>query len=243
MHTTNSIGLRGVYRSEIRPPRISPSASAAEIAPHAAAPPRCALATTGPSTMNAPFQAIMTRQYWITVAHSQVCLVNSAHPSRSSAIMPGSSAGAWRGRRPPLTASISGTVPDMPTAHSVSAQPGPATATSRPATAAPVIWPDVHREPADRAALLQQRVRHELGEQRLRGRVEHGAADSGDRLKADHRPQRRMPRHQHEQAEHALADDHGEVPAMITRCGRNRSANTPLTSENTSIGAVWAAIT
>ena len=30
---------------------------------------------------------------------------------------------------------------------------------------------------------------------------------------------------------------------MITRCGRNRSANTPLTSENTSIGAVWAAIT
>ena len=55
--------------------------------------------------------------------------------------MPGSSAGAWRGRRPPLTASISGTVPDMPAAHSVSAQPGPANATSRPATAAPVIWP------------------------------------------------------------------------------------------------------
>ena len=33
------------------------------------------------------------------------------------------------------------------------------------------------------------------------------------------------------------------LPAMITRCGRNRSANTPLISENTSIGAVWAAIT
>src|ERR1700759_1752675 len=33
------------------------------------------------------------------------------------------------------------------------------------------------------------------------------------------------------------------LPAMITRCGRKRSANTPLSSEKTSIGAVWAAIT
>ena len=92
--------------------------------------------------MNAPFQAIMTRQYWITVAHSQVCLRNSAQPSRSSPIMlERSPAGPGRGTRPPLTASISGTVPDIPSAHSVSAHPGPAAATSRPPAAAPVICP------------------------------------------------------------------------------------------------------
>ena len=37
--------------------------------------------------------------------------------------------------------SSSGMVPDMPSAHTDSAQPGPATATSTPATAAPVICP------------------------------------------------------------------------------------------------------
>ena len=38
-------------------------------------------------------------------------------------------------------ASSSGTVVTMPMPHSKSAQPAPATATSRPATAAPDIWP------------------------------------------------------------------------------------------------------
>src|SRR6202034_189795 len=48
MMTTNSIGRRGVKRSDTIPPAMSPMASAAVIAPQAAGPPRCALATTGP---------------------------------------------------------------------------------------------------------------------------------------------------------------------------------------------------
>ena len=139
--TTNSIGRRGMYRSDTRPPAISPSASDAEIAPHAAGPPRCALATTGPRTRNAPLNAIITRQNCRLVAHSQVW--SGTPPTLREARR------ADRDDRPParpgaplpLMASISGTVPNMPIAHSVSASPGPATATTAPATAAPVICP------------------------------------------------------------------------------------------------------
>src|SRR5690242_1961795 len=63
MSTTNRIGRLAVYRSPIRPPMISPTASAAVIRPQAAAPPRCARATTGPSTWNAPYQAASTMLY------------------------------------------------------------------------------------------------------------------------------------------------------------------------------------
>ena len=44
------------------------------------------------------------------------------------------------GRTPRIDSSI-GTVATMPMPHSTSAQPGPAAATSRPAAAAPDIWP------------------------------------------------------------------------------------------------------
>ena len=54
----NSMGRRGVNLSETNPPMISPTDSAAVIAPQAAGPPRCSRATTGPSTWNAPYQAI-----------------------------------------------------------------------------------------------------------------------------------------------------------------------------------------
>src|SRR5579872_5008847 len=84
MTTTNSIGRRGVTRSDTTPPAIRPSASAAVIAPQAAGPPRCSLATTGPSTEKAPYQAISTTQNWATITHSQVCERNSDQPSRSS---------------------------------------------------------------------------------------------------------------------------------------------------------------
>src|ERR1700691_5337891 len=82
--TTNSIGRRGGNRSDTRPPAIRPNASAAVIAPQAAGPPRCALATTGPSTENAPYQAIITTQNCATITHSQVCDRNSDQPSRNS---------------------------------------------------------------------------------------------------------------------------------------------------------------
>src|SRR5580698_4370499 len=87
--TTNSIGRLGVNRSDTRPPAIRPNASAAVIAPQAAAPPRCARATTGPSTENAPYQAIITTQNSATITHSQVCERNSDQPSRSSVSMLG----------------------------------------------------------------------------------------------------------------------------------------------------------
>src|SRR5580658_4340562 len=82
--TTNRVGRRGVNLSEMRPPAIRPNESAAVIAPQAAGPPRCSLATTGPSTWNAPYQAIMTTQNWQTMTQSQVCERNSAQPSRNS---------------------------------------------------------------------------------------------------------------------------------------------------------------
>src|SRR5215470_20165331 len=77
MTTTNSIGRRGVNRSETSPPTIRPTDSAAVIAPQAAGPPRCALATTGPRTWNPPYQAIRTTPNCATIAHSQVCEQNS----------------------------------------------------------------------------------------------------------------------------------------------------------------------
>src|SRR6202161_4083009 len=96
--TTNRMGLRGVIRSDITPPAIRPSESAAVIAPQAAGPPRCSLATTGPSTENAPYQAIITTQNWATITHSQVCDRNSDQPSRSSVSMLGAAgASASRG--------------------------------------------------------------------------------------------------------------------------------------------------
>src|ERR1035441_4740104 len=87
--TTNSMGRRGVNRSDTTPPAIRPNASAAVIAPQAAAPPRCSLATTGPRTEKAPYQAISTTQNWATITHSQVCDRNSDQPSRSSVSMLG----------------------------------------------------------------------------------------------------------------------------------------------------------
>ncbi len=90
----------------------------------------------------------MTRAYWITVAHSQVWLRNSVHPSRSSVTMPAPLAAANRRvrlpsspSRPPPSDSSSGIVPVMPIAHKISAHPGPSAATTRPADAAPVICP------------------------------------------------------------------------------------------------------
>ena len=153
--TTNSMGRRGVTRSDTIPPAIRPSASAAVIAPQAAGPPRCSLATTGPSTEKAPYQAIITTANWATITHSQVCDRNSDQPSRSSVSMlgaalsaapaaPARGAAPGRGRRswPPRMDSSSGTVATMPIPHSARAQPGPAAATSRPAAAAPDIWPE-----------------------------------------------------------------------------------------------------
>ncbi len=112
------------------------------IAPQAAGPPRCALATTGPSTEKAPYQAIITTLNWATITHSQVCERNSDQPSRSWRNSPddavsGASEPTARAR---MDSSI-GTVPTMPIPHSASAQPGPAAATSSPAAAAPDICP------------------------------------------------------------------------------------------------------
>jgi len=118
------------------------------IAPQAAGPPRCSCATTGPSTENAPYQAIITTQNWATMTHSHVCERNSDQPSRSSVSMPGAGGAASPGRASvpvtsfvPRMASSIGTVATMPAPHRTRAQPAPVAATSRPATAAPDIWP------------------------------------------------------------------------------------------------------
>src|ERR1700687_4341066 len=50
IRTTYRIGRLGDQRSATRLPTIRPVASAAEIRPQAAGPPRCALATAGPRT-------------------------------------------------------------------------------------------------------------------------------------------------------------------------------------------------
>src|SRR6202050_3654733 len=144
--TTNSMGRRGVTRSDTSTPAIRPSASAAVMAPQAAGPPRCALATTGPSTEKAPYQAIITTPNWATITQSQVCDRNSDQPSRSSASMlagggtavpaaPARARGSW----PPRMGSSSGPVATRPMPHGAGPQPGPAAATSRPAAAAPDI--------------------------------------------------------------------------------------------------------
>src|SRR5260370_2532017 len=70
MTTTNSIGRRGVNRSETRPPAIRPTASAAVIAPQAPGPPTGAPATTGPPTWNAPYHAITPTPTLATSTHS-----------------------------------------------------------------------------------------------------------------------------------------------------------------------------
>src|SRR5579875_370166 len=134
--TTNSIGRRGTRRMATRPPATRPTDSAAVIAPHAAGPPRSVLATTGPSTWNAPYQAIITTQYWPTIAHSQVCDRNSVQPSRMSAstLVPVSRTGAVA-----RMASSSGTVVTTPAPQVARAQPGPTAATTTPATAEPAI--------------------------------------------------------------------------------------------------------
>ena len=97
--TTNSIGRLGVKRRAASPPAIRPNASAAVIAPQAAGPPRCSRATTGPSTENAPYHAIITTPNWATITHSQVWDLNSDQPSRSSVSMlraaAASAASAW----------------------------------------------------------------------------------------------------------------------------------------------------
>src|SRR5215471_14942548 len=82
LSTTNKTGRRGLHRSATSPPTMSPIASDAEIRPQAAGPPRCAFATSGPSTWNVPYQAARITVNWNTVAHSQVCDQNSDQPSR-----------------------------------------------------------------------------------------------------------------------------------------------------------------
>ncbi len=115
---------------------IRPTASAAVIRPQAAGPPRCSRATTGPSTSNAPNQAARTTLYWQVVTHSHLREAKADHPSRSSRSV------LWRCVRSApgaRMASSIGTVPSMPTPQVASAQPGPVTATNRPAMAAPAI--------------------------------------------------------------------------------------------------------
>ena len=106
--------------------------------PQAAGPPRSVLATTGPSTWNAPYQAIMMTPNCATIAHSQVCERNSDQPSRRSRNMP-----EWcaRSMATARICSSRGTVPTMPRPQTASAQPGPNAATQTPATTAPPICP------------------------------------------------------------------------------------------------------
>ena len=132
------MGRRGEKRSDISPPAIRPTDSAAVIAPHAAGPPRWLRATAGPSTMNPPYQAIRMMQYCATIVHSQVRERNSDQPSRNSRHR---SRPADRSPSAALRLSSTGTVPSMPTPHMASAHPGPMAATTSPATAAPAIWP------------------------------------------------------------------------------------------------------
>src|SRR5260370_40933834 len=54
--TTNTIGRRGVNRSDTRPPTIRPTDSAAVMPPQAGGPPSRDLGSTGPPTRHAPDQ-------------------------------------------------------------------------------------------------------------------------------------------------------------------------------------------
>src|SRR5260370_23984155 len=129
IRTTYRIGRPGVQRSEIRPPTIRPVASAAEMRPQAAAPPRCAFATAGPSTRKPPAQAGRTTANCSTRAPSQACDPDSDQPSRTSRIMLGApsswAAASGRSSGTTLSASSSGTGVSMPTPQTASAQPAP----------------------------------------------------------------------------------------------------------------------
>ena len=90
-------GPRGAHRSDTDATQEQPDALAGGDRAPGGRRRGAARATTGPSTLNAPFQAIMTRQYWMTVAHSQVCERNSVHPlpqllRHAPGSLPGSSA-------------------------------------------------------------------------------------------------------------------------------------------------------
>ena len=144
--TTNSMGRRGVNRSDTRPPAISPNASAAVIAPQAA----------GPAQMFPGDHRAEDRERPVPGHHHDAELRDD-HPQpgvrpelRPALTQLAEHVRAGRCRRlrrsarlsrPARMDSSSGTVLTMPIPHSDRAQPGPAAATSRPATAAPDICP------------------------------------------------------------------------------------------------------
>ncbi len=158
-----------------------------------------------PEHLNAPYQAIRTtRELQRRSTQSQVCERNSDQPSRRSRSMLASLAPLVRGH--PQGEHQRQRAEHARCRRWPAPSPARSAATQKPASTAPPIWAAVHRQPADRAGLLQQA-----------GRAPSGAAAPGT-------PGRRWPcrcrsRHssaiichsarmagQHQDAEGALAE-------------------------------------
>jgi hypothetical protein len=76
--------IAGRQRSITNPVRRFPTVVAARMSPNGPAPPRWALATSGPSTFTAPSCAATTNENCSTIAQSQVRDQKSCQPSRIS---------------------------------------------------------------------------------------------------------------------------------------------------------------
>src|SRR5678816_1576951 len=126
----------GRIRSATNEPTNRPADNAAAIAAHATAPPRCCLATTGPSTLRPPVKQALTTAAATTITHTHCRELNSCQPCRrSSIIVEGSALEACAILIPASNAADR----KNEAASTIKAQPGPTVATRTPAIAAPAM--------------------------------------------------------------------------------------------------------
>ena len=242
--TTNSIGRRGLKRSDIRPPAMRPSDSAPVIVPQAA----------GPAEVRARHhraehaeRAVPGHQHHGELGHDDpaatVCERNSDQPSRSSRSMLGLVHALVRGH------------PQREHQRDGAEQPGaahgqrpagpflPIAAMQKPASTAPPIWAPFMASRDSALASCNSSAGHEPRQQRRGRRIEHRHAGPGQALQRDHLPERRVAG-QHQDPERALRRAAIiTLAAMMTFCGAIRSAITPPTSKKISDGAICAAST
>ena len=121
--------------------RMPPAASALRTVPQPRAPSAsgCSLATTGPSTIQAPAWMALMKPNARTITHSQVREVNSDHPARRSVTIEVVRL-AWRGSRIREKQAMATTNVSASTA---SAHPGPGPTTSAPPTTGPPIMAEL----------------------------------------------------------------------------------------------------
>ena len=203
----NRIGRRGVNFSETNPPTISPTDSAAVIAPQAAAPPRCVAGHHRPEHLERP---VPGHQDHAELSHDRpqpgvraelgpaVAQV-AQHAAVTGPLVRHHAQGAHQRHRAERAGAAG---------HQRPARPEDRDGEAGQHRAAHLAA--VHGQPADRAGLLEQATGDQPGQQRLGRRVEDGHAGAGHDLQHDHLPQPGMAG-QDQDAERALAQGDHEV--------------------------------